>query len=397
MNDETIKHAFEAGERLHERFAKGMRHTADGKAILTGDADWEMYLKLLKGTAKRLASTERAVTAPFKKWPSGIGYKLTPLGQDIRSLCVNALPLVDRAGRGFNLTGRTFQKADGTLAGIAEGEPHTITYVIPSPHITVMLRACLRVAHKLENYFTAEWGDVNEPRVRATYEWAARFVRRVCRSQPFKTVLDNHQRSAKKNLKSCLDYVTCLFEKYSKLLPIRIDLYIHPEQHEWSASAHAEKCISQYLRALRECRLIEPDVKGWIIKREGGFYRGIHFHLMVFLDGHKHKEGYVYSKQLGEAWMNRFSDGKGTYFNCWVLRKKYKYNALGVVHISDRAMLIGIRVAMAYFTKEDCALETGRSRNLRRGITLRLANKAKLGAPRKAENDVSMVKSVFSS
>lgn len=391
--DRLIKE-IEEGERLHERIAKGMRHTAAGKAINTEDHEWQIYLKRFEHMAKRLAASEAAVVAPFKPG-RGIAHKLTTLGKHVHSLCVNALPLVERAEQGFYLKGHSFRKADGTMAGVADDEPYTVIHAIPNPHITVMLRACMQIAEKLSGFYPAEWVNVNEPKVRAAFEHAARFVRRTCRSKRFKTVIGNHERSAKKNLKSCLDYVMGLFEQHSKLLVLRVDLYIHPDNHEWSASDHAERCISHYLRALREGRIIGPDAKGWAVKREGGFYRGIHFHLMVFLDGHKHKEGYVYSQQLGEAWKNRFSDGKGTYFSCWPLRKKYKYNALGVVHISDRSMLTGIWIALAYMTKEDCTLETGRSRNLRRGIIVGLADSPKPGAPRKAENDLSLVKRVF--
>lgn len=312
------------------------------------------------------------------------------------SLCVNALPLVERAERGFTLKGHSLHKADGTIGGIIPDGSFTFTHVTPNPHITVLLRACMRIAEKLSDFYVAEWADVNAPEVRAAFEHVAKYVRRVCRSKRFKAVLYNHWRSAEKNRKSNLDYVASLFEKYSKVLVLRIDLYIHPDHHAWSESDRAEWCISQYLRALREGRIIDPDVKGWIVKREGGFYRGIHFHLMVFLDGHKHQAGHVYSEQLGEAWKNRFSDGKGTYFNCWALREEYKNNGLGVVHVTDHAMLTGVRVAVTYLTKEDCALETGRVRNLRRGIIQRLDDESKPGAPRKAENDLSTVNQVFS-
>jgi hypothetical protein len=396
VTDENSERIIEDGEGQHERIAKGMWHTAAGKAIATEDHDWQMHLKRFERTAKRLATSEDAVVTTFNS-VHGFAYKLTALGRDVRALCVNALPLVERAEPGFTLKGHSFRKADGTMAGVAEDEPYTVIHAIPNPHITLMLRACMQIAEKLSDFPVAEWANVNEPNVRAAFEQAAKFVRRICKSKRFKTVLGNHQRSEQKNLKSCLDYVTSLLEQHSKLLTLRIDLYIHPEHHAWSASDRAEWCIRQYLRALREGRIIGPDVKGWIVKREGGFYRGIHFHLMVFLDGHKHQDGHVYSQQLGDAWKNRFSDGKGTFFNCWALRKKYAYNALGVVHISDRIMLTGIRIAVAYMTKEDCALEAGRSRNLRRGITIGLADKPKPGAPRKAENDLSIVKSVFTS
>ncbi|MGN6228935.1 MAG: hypothetical protein ACTHNM_16035 [Dyella sp.] len=396
MNEQAIIDAFAKGERLHERIAKGMRHTLNGSAVITEDYDWLLALAKLERTAKRLASTdESVVTIIRQRQRQRVAYKLTGLGQAIRNLVVNTVPLVERDGSGFILKGNTFRKADGTIAGFIPGEPFTITRAILNPRISVMLRACMRIAHRLSGHLAVEMADVNEQRFREAYEHAARFVRRVCKSRRFKTILQNHQRSANKNLKSCLDYVTSLFEKHSKLLVMRVDLYIHPEHREWSASAHAEHCVGQFLRALREGRIIDPDVQGWIVKREGGLYRGIHFHLMVFLDGHKHQDGYVYSQLLGEAWMRRFSDGKGTYFNCWVLRKKYEYNALGVVHVSDWTMLTGITVALEYVTKEDCALETGRSRNLRRGILVRFAGSPKLGAPRKAENDLSLVKQVL--
>lgn len=393
-SDEVIEQEIEAGERELERIAKGMIHGADGKAIITEEYDWQMFLKRFERTAMVLASTDRAVTATFKRW-GVIGHKLKPLGCAMHFLCVNALPLVKRAEKGFTLKGRSFRKADGSISGTVPGKSYTFTHAIPNPYITVMLRACMQIAKKLSDFYVAEWADVSIPEVRAAFEHAALYVRRICRSKRFKAVLYNHWRSAEKNRKSNLDYVTSLFEKSSKLLVLRIDIYIHPDHHEWSESDRAEWCISQYLRALRENRLIEPEVKGWIVKREGGFYRGIHFHLMVFLDGHKHQAGHVYSEQLGEAWKNRFSEGKGTYFNCWALRKKYKYNALGVVHITNRLMLMGIRIAVTYLTKEDCALETGRLRNLRRGIIHRLDGESKRGAPRKAENDLSLVKQVF--
>lgn len=390
-----IERSIEEGERHLERIAKRMTHTQEGAAVVTDDYDWEAYLKLLKRTAEQLASTDRAVVVSVRNWRGDACHKLTDLGNDVRSLCVNALPMVERAEQGYYLIGHSFRMADGTRAGVLEGVPYTVVQAKPTPFIAVMLRACMRIRARLSDFYVEEWSRANEPRVRAAFEYAARFVRRVCRSKQFGLLLKNQERSAEKNRISCLNYVENIFRRNSKVLVLRVDLYVHPNHHKWSASARADWCINRYLRALREGRLIGPDVLGWIVKREGGFYRGIHFHLMVFLDGHKHRHGYVFSRDLGEAWKNRFSDGKGTYFNCWPLRKKYKYNALGVVHVTDRAMLMGIKKAVAYITKEDCALATGRKRNLRRGIRLRLADKPKRGAPRLPGNDSSVVKAVF--
>lgn len=72
MNDEldsneNIEQSIEAGEREHERIAKGMCHIADGKTIITEDYDWQMYLQRFERTTKQLASTDQPVVATFDR------------------------------------------------------------------------------------------------------------------------------------------------------------------------------------------------------------------------------------------------------------------------------------------------------------------------------------------
>jgi hypothetical protein len=148
------------------------------------------------------------------------------------------------------------------------------------------------------------------------------------------------------------------------------------------------------LRALAEDRIV-PDVKRWICKRECGFDRGIHYHLLVAMDGHKHQSASAFSKMLGEAWVKRCGPLRASYFNCYVRRHLYKYNALGSVHIGDRWMLMGIREAIRYMVKGDGFVMTGNKRNLWKGITQLSWQQPKRGAPRKACNDMSLVNEIL--
>jgi hypothetical protein len=262
-----------------------------------------------------------------------------------------------------------------------------------NPYITVMIRACQRAMPVIK----AQGGfdlDLSFARVRDRLDWIVRFVRRACRSVRFKRIEANRARLERKDLKSCCQYMAAGFHQYSDLMLLRVDLYIRPTHKTWQDVRIAEKCLRLFLRALAEDRIV-PDVKRWICKRECGFDRGIHYHLLVAMDGHKHQSASAFSKMLGEAWVKRCGPLRASYFNCYVRRHLYKYNALGSVHIGDRWMLMGIREAIRYMVKGDGFVMTGNKRNLWKGITQLSWQQPKRGAPRKACNDMSLVNEIL--
>jgi hypothetical protein len=225
-------------------------------------------------------------------------------------------------------------------------------------------------------------------------EQLVRLVRRVSRSQKFKYHESNFTRNERAGLQSCCQYIATGFSEHSKLLFLRVDLYFLPDHKGWANTLQAQLCVKRFLRALRESRVV-PDVKRWICKRENAFRRGIHLHLMVALDGHKHRDAANLSQKIGEAWVRQYSGGKGSYFNCYGRKDEYKFNGLGLVHVSDREKLLGVREAIKYMTKGSCQVTTGYARNLWRGIMRVPSNQLKLGAPRKAENVICAVKEIL--
>lgn len=138
-----------------------------------------------------------------------------------------------------------------------------------------------------------------------------------------------------------------------------------------------------------------PDFLACIVKRENGICRGMHYHLMVFLDGHERQSAYHLTEVMGKAWVERMGADKGSYFNCYANRNLYRFNGLGMVHVRDTEKLMGLRVALWYMSKQDSPLmvEEGKGKNFIRSMLP--ANQSKCGAVRRLGNGIDEVKRVL--
>ena len=154
---------------------------------------------------------------------------------------------------------------------------------------------------------------------------------------------------------------------------------------------------------------------------EDGIDRGIHFHVLIVLDGHKHRDAANLTRMVGEDWVRRcghgeYEDGvdvgetgkkaKASYFNCYTRTDQYRFNCLGLIHPTDTDKLRGLRLAIEYLCKEttqlkpsppkslagdedaDTASKKG-IRNLRKGIMPK--GHSGRGAPRSSGLDTSAI------
>lgn len=300
------------------------------------------------------------------------GFKLTKLGKKILLACQF---FSHREGEG-----RDWQKA------YAHHEFH--------PVISVLFRSVMRWWATI-----CRWEDDSRVLIEGEPDTVAveglrgfvEFVRITCRSQAFKNLLHDHERKAKDNFRSGCDYVIDQFARHSRLLVLRIDLYFRPDAKGWGYSKAADKAMTNYLRTLRLGRIV-PDYLGFIIKRENGISRGMHYHLMVFLDGHLHRNAYHLTEVMGEAWVKRVGVDKGSYWNCYANKDLYRYNGLGLVHVSDVEKLIGIRVALFYMSKQDSVLKVDGSRVKNFWRSLKVKDDSNRGAPRKNGSGMELVR-----
>lgn len=217
------------------------------------------------------------------------------------------------------------------------------------------------------------------------------FVRNVCRTQTFRNLLQDHENKAKDNFRSGCDYITAQFERHSRLLILRIDLYFRPDARGWGYSNAADKAIFKYLRALRMRRIV-PGYLGFIIKRENGISRGVHFHLLVVLDGHLHRSAHYLTQLMGEAWTKRVGREKGSYFNCYARKDRFQYNGLGLVHVTNAEKLLGLRIALWYMSKQDSELKVDDAKNKNFWRSPMPEGVDRRGAPRKNGHGMDLVK-----
>jgi hypothetical protein len=331
-------------EGLYQRFACCLRHHREvGRSDVTEEMSAIGYIAGIEKATKEIAASDLPMFSLTSRPFRGYAYCLTPLGSKLWLQLRAYFPSIEEvySNQVFN------------------------------PHVTVLLRAFKRWGDMLLYYRVYDNLDLQPPEVRTALNRIARFVRRTCRSMRFKRIASNYQRTSAKNFQSSCGYMAALFKHDPQLLIVRVDLYFLPETGAWANIEEADACHEKFLRALRQARIV-PDLKGYISKRSDGFRRGMHYHLLVAMDGTKHRDACQAAGMLGRYWVDCCTSGKklGSFFSCYSKNEPYRFNGLGLMHVSDVHALRELRVALYSITRGDHQLKTGdgRDRNLRRGI-----------------------------
>ncbi len=387
LDVESALREIEAAEKRHERFAHTLVHLPDGKVQVTEERNLLFCVEASEKTIEQIVSSEGPAVRKVKdaRARDGFRYEFTKIG--VQAL-VMSRDLPDVIRHMFPDYG-----VDNRLTPMQEECVPKHMRPIFNPRITVALHASDHASRGLR-WCIGIVPDANQPDVRSILSHMLKTIRRVCRSKRFKYLENNHRQNARLRFKGACEYMTELFEQYSKLLILRVDLYFRPNEKEWADTEAAGRSINSFMRALRDGRVV-PDMAGWLYRIENGFRRGIHVHLLVAMDGHKHREAATWSQAIGEAWVAKYSAGHGSYFNCYTRKDHYTFNGLGLVHISDHEKLLGLREALRYVTKPDFHITTGFTKNFRKGQPPNSKEVTKRGAPRKAEHDMSLVNKVL--
>ncbi|NIK00370.1 inovirus-type Gp2 protein [Xanthomonas cannabis] len=321
------------------------------------------------------ATTQAYIQLGKRNTFSHPAYKLTRFGDRVRTCCIMFL-----------------DQGDDSPDWVSDYADHQF-----SPVITVMLRAMKRWAADVVWWpNAADFMPMDERHNNALVAMTRliAFIRRVSHTKKFKFACYDYSRQAAANFKSACKYVVHLFSRYTRLVVLRVDLYLRPGHRAWGFGKEANNRIERLQRLLRDGSIV-PGFLGGIYKRENGIHRGMHWHCMFFLDAHDQMHADYFSKAIGDAWMRIVGGDRASYFNCYVRRHEYRFNGLGVVHLNDIEKLIGIRVALHYMTKRDCVLKatSGKQRNFSRS---EFRTPVRSGAPRKDEDSLRDVKRVLS-
>lgn len=181
-------------------------------------------------------------------------------------------------------------------------------------------------------------------------------------------------------------YVEELFDAYSKLNVIRLDLSYKKEIAENITPKEVKKDLSKLLNNRRHNKTVFGECVGHICKLEKGEEaKGNHLHTIFFFNGHKINNDSYKASQIGNYWEDTITNGKGTHHSCNTDKSKYTHVGIGKInHFDTDKRNILTTMVTSYFAKEEQKVNDGSSpkeRTLFKGIVTK--QKSNAGRPRK--------------
>nr|WP_314264053.1 inovirus-type Gp2 protein [uncultured Moellerella sp.] len=168
----------------------------------------------------------------------------------------------------------------------------------------------------------------------------------------YKKQVRTFEQGAQKNYRRAQQYIDSLYQRYSKLLVVRVDLSYK------SGISHKVKAhhLRQHRQALYKAINSDPLFScciGYILKLEFGMEKGFHYHALFFFDGQKVRQDITLGKLIGELWQERITDMAGLYFNCNYQKEKYRELGIGLLKRTDMESKKGLLNAVRYLCKTD--------------------------------------------
>lgn len=322
-------------------------------------------LTLFYGITRGKQGAWRAVNAPRRilVMPGPV-YELTELGQRVMQACFA-------------------YEADWAIAYM-----HHVFH----PKVVVMLRAMSSHALTARRFGVAGRSITQERALVQALDRIVRFVRRVANSWRFINVLKAHERQEQDNFDSAREFIYYQASGHSKLLILRIDLYYKP-YHDVDGADRAAHNFLRWLRSPACRRNVLPSYLGFLVKRENGLVRGMHYHVMVVCNGNEQRSAYYLTHQLGEQWAKLTGQGPGSSHNCYADHQRYEFNGLGVMGLDAWEKMAGVRAALWYMSKQDFVIKATNSKvkNFWRSPIPKKVRK-KLGRPRVAEDPLKLLR-----
>ncbi|MBL8389347.1 MAG: inovirus-type Gp2 protein [Hydrogenophaga sp.] len=199
---------------------------------------------------------------------------------------------------------------------------------------------------------------------RAKVSWKNAFLDSLYAAMTSKAMLEqqkSHRRSSRKNYQSACDYVDNLISRRSKVLILRFDVaYKKYQQHLDMSRLGSSDGISADRALLDREKFIKLLKKafsnawlGYIWKLEYRPRKGYHFHMLVFLDGHKSMFDFNLVDQAGQIWIQEITHGVGVYYNCNRSAYRYLKDGTGMLLRTDKDKIVALKKAVGYLTKID--------------------------------------------
>ena len=380
MKHQSTKDSVPAKERFHNLVSSGLvspRQWIDSVGVhhyayfIDENKDAVRQLDSIRAIVMRIAKSKEPPWMAFQ-FRGGLRYKLSG---DARRLwhVIRGVDLVHKAW------GREKEMHPYVALGVRlfrKWEPHLRWYTNPNAELMISEELPRRIIWRI-----------------------VRVIRRVCSSGRFVNRVRRLDRQRWENFRSCGGYVLSILRDHARPLVLRADFYLEGQAKSVALERKVERAVQKLIRNLRESRII-PDILGYIVKRENAYDRGMHLHVMVFVDGNLHSNTYGLTEMLIAYWIYECvgSPELASGFNCYNRKDEYLFNGLGHVHYADENALRGVRDALLYLSKTDghFLLPDGFGKSLRKGQEKPLAARVlRRGAPRKHSSHLEVARRIL--
>lgn len=175
-----------------------------------------------------------------------------------------------------------------------------------------------------------------------------------CLKQPtFTDECYRHRRNSLKNYRRLTDLIKALFDCYSRLMVLRVDLSYTQQDGPYIDYATACFHREQLSHAFTTHPLF-TEMVGYAWKLEWRPDKGFHYHVLFFFDGHRCQQDILHAKQIGEFWQQSITGAQGIYYNCNLdAEERYAYNAMGIIDYYDTEKQQGLDEIAKYLSKID--------------------------------------------
>ena len=152
------------------------------------------------------------------------------------------------------------------------------------------------------------------------------------------------------NLHRLHERIDQLFVDYSKILAIRLDLFIKSECPQQNNNVYMTEAIARLRDNMRRNSMFDHLI-GYVWKLEYGIDREWHLHILLLFNGQCVQQDLHLSMQIGYYWNDVITHGSGAFHSCNMKQHQYKFNGIGMVEYHDVDKRNHLKMASSYLTK----------------------------------------------
>ncbi|MEX5731987.1 YagK/YfjJ domain-containing protein [Providencia hangzhouensis] len=221
-------------------------------------------------------------------------------------------------------------------------------------HPTLELLVSLFNKYRLSDILTDKdkYWLVDTPEHLQCLNEAFREFQSMLKSPDYKKQVRAFEQGAQKNYRRAQQYIDSLYQRYSKLLVVRVDLSYKSGICHRVKAHHLRQHRQALYKAINSNPLFSCCV-GYILKLEFGMEKGFHYHALFFFNGQKVRQDITLGKLIGELWQERITEWAGLYFNCNYQKEKYRELGIGLLKRTDAESKKGLLNAVRYLCKAD--------------------------------------------